>query len=499
MTDLFGGTVLPWDPEGALRETNPWWTGLPGPRLPAFRRAAFHEVMGKLTSGPAKCVVVRGPRQVGKTTLQGQLIEHLVQTRSVDPKRILRVQFDDIPSLARLPEPVLSVARWFQAAVLGRTFNEAARRGEDAYLLLDEVQNHPDWAPQVKFLVDHHDVRVLVTGSSSLRIEAGRDSLAGRITSVEMGTLLLREVAGIRYGEDITPALPGNDIARLAEPAFWRGVAGKGSADADLRNRAFAAFSERGGYPQAQAEWDTPWPELADRLNETVIQRAIRHDLRIGVRGQKRDEALLEEVFRLACRYAGQAAGPAVFVPEVQQALRANAGWQRLLAYLKFLDGALLIKLIPPLEVRLKKRRGQSKICLCDHALRASWLREVVPLDPEALLAEPHLSDLAGHIAESAAGYFLASIPGLDVAHFPERGIEPEVDFILTVGTKRIPVEIKYRRHIDPLDDTRGLRAFVEKAVYNAPFGLLITMCDNVTVPDPRIVPLSLSQLLWMR
>jgi predicted AAA+ superfamily ATPase len=80
--------------------------------------------------------------------------------------------------------------------------NQAAHDGEQAYIFLDEVQNLPDWAPQLKHLVDAQPVRVVVTGSSALRIEAGRDSLAGRITQVEMGTLLLREIAGLRFGED---------------------------------------------------------------------------------------------------------------------------------------------------------------------------------------------------------------------------------------------------------------------------------------------------------
>ena len=242
-----------------------------------------------------------------------------------------------------------------------------------------------------------------------------------------------------------------------------------------------------------------PWPEIADYLNETVIKRAIQHDLRMGSRGVKRDEKLLEEVFRLCCRYAGQTPGQKVFVPEIQQALAGNIGWNRILNYLRFLDGTLLIRLVQPLELRLKKRKSPPKICLCDHALRAGWLQEIVPLDPEGLQREPHLSDLAGHFAESTLGYFLGAIPGIDLAHFPERGAEPEVDFVLTVGTRRIPIEVKYRKRIDPHDDTRGLRAFLEKTVYNAPFGLLVTMDDGVAIPDPRIIPISLSAILWLR
>ncbi|MGH2670482.1 MAG: hypothetical protein ACRDH5_15440, partial [bacterium] len=139
-----------------------------------------------------------------------------------------------------------------------------------------------------------------------------------------------------------------------------------------------------------------------------------------------------------------------------------------------------------------------AKLCLCDHALRAAWLQEVVPLTPQGLEAAPHLMPLAGHVAESAVGYFFRSIVGLDVAHFPERGAEPEVDFVLTVGEQRIPVEVKYRRRIDHRD-TFGLRAFVEKAHYNAPFGVLVTLGDEAGSDDPRIVSLPLSSLLLLR
>ena len=154
--------------------------------------------------------------------------------------------------------------------------------------------------------------------------------------------------------------------------------------------------------------------------------------------------------------------------------------------------------MVEPLELRLKRRRGAPKICLCDHALRAAWLQEVVPLTPEGLANAPHLSVLAGHLAESAAGYFMGSLPNLDFAHFAERGAEPEVDFIATVGERRIPIEVKYRRRIDH-QDTLGLRAFMDKPHYNAPFGLLVTLMDEETSEDPRIVSLPLSSLLLMR
>jgi predicted AAA+ superfamily ATPase len=311
--------------------------------------------------------------------------------------------------------------------------------------------------------------------------------------------LLLREIAALRRGEAYESALAGNGLEPLLDVGFWKALENLGPDERERRDDAFSSFSARGGYPLVHANPDVPWAEVVDQLNETVIRRVIQHDLRVGERGRKRDAQLLEEVFRLACRYAGQAPGQATLLEEIKRVLEANVGWQRVSSYLRFLEGALLLKLVRPLELRLKKTRGRPKLCVLDLGLRASWLEEVVPLDPDALTRVPHLADLAGHLAESAVGSFFAGLPHLDIAHFPERPREPEVDFVFTIGEKRIPLEVKYRRGIDPHRDTLGLRAFLEKSHYNAPFGILVTMLDDVKVLDPRIVPVSLRSLLWMR
>lgn len=478
---------------------NPWWEGKPARVLPKFRRWAFARTLRSLEIGPAPITVLRGPRQVGKSTIQDQIIEHLLSVRGVAPTRVLKVQFDEVRPLGRLQTPIFTLTRWFENRVLARTFNEAARAGEPAYLFFDEVQNLEDWAPELKSLVDIHTVRVLVTGSSALRIQAGNDSLSGRITPVELGPLRLSEVSSLRYGEDLAPLLTENGPDPLADPQTWRSLAAHGLKHLHARDRAFEAWSARGGYPRAHERADVAWPEIASFLVESVVNRAIQHDLRRGERGRRRDESLLKEVFKLACRYAGQTPGREVFVDDVRSALNANIGWQRLESYMRFLENAMLIRLISPLELRLKRRRGPSKICLCDHGIRAAWLQEVIPLSEEALAKSPHLADLAGHIAESAVGYYLGGVTHLDVAHFPQRGAEPEVDFVLTVGDKRVPVEVKYRRRVHPHDDTRGLRMFIEKAAYNAPFGVLVTQHDEVRVDDPRIVALPLSSLLLLR
>jgi predicted AAA+ superfamily ATPase len=296
------------------------------------------------------------------------------------------------------------------------------------------------------------------------------------------------------------PYWQDNGLESLTHSAFWKGLAEHGLFLQADRDRAFFAFSERGGYPLAHLRADEPWQNVADQLNETVIQRVIQHDLRLGEQpGRKRDPELLEELFRLCCRYAGQTPTVQTLARETQRVLDANVGGQRIHHYLRFLGDALLLRLIQPLEIRLKRSRGSPKLCLVDHGLRASWLQEQVPLDPAGLRLRPELTSIAGHLAESVTGALLSTISGLDLAHFPERQNEPEVDFVLTIGVKRIPIEVKYQARIDPLSDTEGLRSFIEKSGNNAPFGLLITQTDGVAVVDPRIVTIPLSSLMLLR
>ena len=271
---------------------------------------------------------------MGKTTLLNQLIDQLLAD-GVAPSRVFRVQFDDIPGLRRLESPILDLAARYADNILGESLHAFARRqGGPVYLLLDEVQNLSDWATQLKHLVDLQPVRAVVTGSSALRIEAGRDSLAGRVTTVELGPLLLREIAELRGDGVVAPYLSYNGLGPLKEKQFWLDLKSFVALRRPLRDRAFTAFSMLGGYPLAHKALDTTWEEVSAQLVETVVKQAIQHDLRIGERGRRRDEALLEEVFRLACRYIGQSPSQALYLDEVKRGLNANIGWQRILQYL---------------------------------------------------------------------------------------------------------------------------------------------------------------------
>lgn len=165
----------------------------------------------------------------------------------------------------------------------------------------------------------------------------------------------------------------------------------------------------------------------------------------------------------------------------------------------RFLADALLVQEVFPMEANAKRQSHSPKLCLCDHYVREAWLQEKLPFSISALAtAREEICTAAGHLIESDIGYYLKGIPGLNVSWFPKRGDEPEVDFVLTIGERRIPIEVKYRRGAVKPEHLKGLQSFCGQGKYNAPFGLLITQ-DTAGIVAENIIALPAYGLLSMR
>ena len=162
-----------------LHRSNPWWRGDPTPPVPATRRHLVGQVRQRLERGITPIVAAPGPRGVGKTTMQLQMIDDLL-AEGVPPHHIIRVPLDEVTVTEDMFNPILRITSWVERNVTPATFNALAHQGQTAYLFFDEVQHISNWSNQLKFLVDHSAVKVVATGNSALRIEQGRDSLAGR-------------------------------------------------------------------------------------------------------------------------------------------------------------------------------------------------------------------------------------------------------------------------------------------------------------------------------
>jgi len=119
---------------------------------------------------------LRGPRQVGKTTLLKLKIKDLLR-EGVDGRRIFYWACDQVESFERLTSIINGYLEW------ARRFSK-----ERLYLFLDEVSAVRNWQRSIKYLYDMGKLRgclVVLTGSHSLDLVKATESLAGRRGEVD--------------------------------------------------------------------------------------------------------------------------------------------------------------------------------------------------------------------------------------------------------------------------------------------------------------------------
>lgn len=123
---------------------------------------------------------ITGPRRVGKTILMKQIISYLIKSK-VPRENILYFSFDEISSENSIK---LLMRDWEK--ILGKSYQK-----EKYYVFIDEIQNVNRWAEQLKTYYDlyENNMKFFISGSASLNIKKGQESLAGRLIEFFVGPL----------------------------------------------------------------------------------------------------------------------------------------------------------------------------------------------------------------------------------------------------------------------------------------------------------------------
>jgi predicted AAA+ superfamily ATPase len=330
--------------------------------------------------------------------------------------------------------------------------------------------------------------------------------MAGRAQWYEINTLGLTEISAFRNLLPLAPYRSEIDLSEWLKKDFWldlRNAKWKNGEKPFFIDSVYECFCEFGGYPFCHQDEDVSWKEAEDFLVETVVARTIELDLKTKFESAYKgsiafmDSTLLTNAFRVLCKYTGQSVTIEKLCKELDITSSVRLKHPQMQAVLEFFERSLLIRIVKPFEHRLKNPKECVKVCLCDHAIRKAWLKEDVPL-----YGTDDNADLAGHVIEGIVGNFFKSIKQLGVSYFPavgkNEGAEDEVDFILEIGTSHVPVEVKYRNNPSL---GSGLKSFLDKKAYNAPFGLVITKGELQVdyFKDERIISISAKKLLMLK
>ena len=135
----------------------------------------------KQRAAESKCLLVTGARQVGKSTLVKHVFPGYNQANFDD--RLTRLQAKDEPRLFFLNHP--------------------------RPLFIDEVQKENSILEEIKLMVDESDLRgeIILSGSQKLDLMKGMsESLAGRVSVMELSGLSLREINGVSFNRHFVPS-----------------------------------------------------------------------------------------------------------------------------------------------------------------------------------------------------------------------------------------------------------------------------------------------------
>ena len=350
--------------------------------------------------------VVAGPRQVGKSTLVGQVLEqisiaHVTEVADgVDPK--------DSDWIHRV---------W-----------EAARatmmiRGIEEYLLvIDEVQKIDNWSEIVKREWDADtrnrlNLKVVLLGSSRLLLKKGlTESLAGRYELIRMPHWSLQEMQDA-FG------------VTLDEYIYFGGYPGPAHIIKDERR----------------------WRKY---IKDSLVAPAIEKDVVMTSNIYK--PALMKQLFELGCSYSAEILSLTKLMGQLQDAGNVTT----LASYLEILDEcALLTALQKYAKDEARKRGSIPKYQVYNNALLTAYKGRSFVTDRTDTKAW-------GRWVESAVGAHLLSMADeldYDVYYWrePSRNKnekDKEVDFIIDNGGEVTAIEVKSGRR----GMNAGLPDFVE-------------------------------------
>jgi len=351
-------------------------------------------------------VIVSGARQTGKSTLAQHLTPGPRKYFTLDDIEVLEVASEDPEALVggRIP------------------------------ITLDEVQREPNLLLSIKREIDRERSpgRFLLTGSANLLLmQRVSETLAGRASYINLWPMTRREQLGLA-------ACGAWEILIGESEDRWMDILSGQSTPSEDWSR----LARRGGFPTPALELkeDHERSVWFDGYVKTYLERDLQHLSAISALPDFR------RLMRAACLRMGQ--------PVNQTDMGRDVGLPQSTVhrYLNLLETSYLLVRLPAFSVNRTKRLVKSpKLYWSDTGL-AMHIAQV----PEP--SGPHLENL---VLCDLLAWRDGRMDQADVFYWRTTTGE-EVDFVIEVGQKLLPIEVKATSK-PRLSDTKHLRTFREE------------------------------------
>lgn len=403
-----------------------------------IERKLFKDLRKHVTQKEISLIV--GPRQAGKTTLMLLLRDHLA--RLGEPTLFLSLDFES-------DQPFFMS----QNSLLRKIELELGKK--KGYVFIDEIQRKEDAGLFLKGLYDLGlPYKFIVSGSGSLELkEKIHESLAGRKRVFQVNTLSFEEFVHFKTGYRYRDSLQD----------FF-------AVEAAQTGELLDQYMNFGGYPRVALEEKLKEKtRIIDEIYRSYLERDVSYLLRI-----EKTEAFSSLVKVLASQ-----TGKILNYSELSSTLGISV--QTVKNYLWYAERTFILQRAHPYFRNLRKEITKSPVVYFhDLGLRNYAL---------GLFGNLNNSRDAGFVFQNLVWIFLQERYLFSPAeiHFWRTTDKAEVDFVVTVGQRIIPVEVKYRDLKRP-EIGRSLRSFIKKYQPETAWVINLGLRDRVKIDKTDVL-----------
>lgn len=362
-----------------------------------LKRDVFDQIEKYL--GTENIIVLHGSRQVGKSHILYYLDTYL-KGKGETSKYI---DLEDSRLLDVLEHGVDAFLTYLKGE--GFDFDRFIATNKKLYVLIDEIQYLTSPSSFLKLLIDHHKyIQPVVSGSSSFSIKSKfSDSLVGRTVNFEIYPLTFKEF--LRFNSVVYTPKQNKSPLHIG--------------NLQVLYREFMAF---GGYPKIVLEDSI---ERKEKYLLQIVDTYIRKD--ISDLAKIHDISKFNNLLKIIASQSGQLLNIA------QLANTCNLASNTVKHYLFILENTYIIRLVTPFSLSPKVEVAKTpKIFFFDTGLlQMLWLKKLQ-------------TENVGNVFETSIYAELIKSHGVSNINFWRNKNQNEIDFIIQMKDKIVPVEAKY-------------------------------------------------------
>lgn len=479
----------------ALASINVWWNGSDVPvkiKKAEMRRKIFYDLSKNCLDTNNICCIT-GPRQVGKTTLMGQLIEYQIKEKKVNPKRIIYVPLDNelLVLNSETPETVLmDCMKVYLDYVLGEA---PEKLSETIYIYLDEIQSLKDWEKHLKSYYDSYSkIKFIVSGSSRTKIHIGAsESLVGRIQMRIVLPLKFTEFLELGYNDKLPQKM--EFAANNLRNALKQSIESKSPASLNKQiamlqielsselpkiKKTINQYLVKGGYPGV-LEFGENYDKVLERL-KTDLELTVFKDIHVIFKTRNSSEIMT--LLFLVASSSGQ---------KINYSSLANTTGIDMRTVTNYLSYTSLVSLTCESQIYKSSKYVQVEKANKAYLVDTGHMNTLLGRMTNDVLNEPS----SGFIIQTAVfnhasrlRFYLTGHTEYDIFYWEDGNGKHEVDVIIEVKNMDsvLPIEVKSKSGEKGI---ASVRKFMDNHE-NAKWGIVITKDELKLEKNVLLIPL---------